>query len=191
MNLHAVSNLLKQLVDASEYWQSYHFGYYSDLSGGAADVYNIAQSTGRMYPLVMWAQPSEGIISKQGNAYIDAVTVDLFFYSLQDRANDGTPNTLDQTMQAQWHTLKARAFEYIHSIDDMAARPHDRAKWYSMQQGFKWFNDAHLHVDRLLCIGASITLLLPYNCADYQIQQPLLSEAVTGAKANEIDLQYV
>lgn len=191
MNLHAVSNLFKQLVDASDYWQSYHFGYHSDLHGGSADVYNIAQSTGRMYPLVLWAQPSEGTITKQGNGYIDNITVDLFFYSTQHRANDGTPVNLEETTLSQWHTLKTRAFEFLHSIEDMPARQHDRAKWYAMQPAFKWFSDSHLHIDRLLCIGATITLMLPYNCTQHQIQQPLLSEAVPGAPANEIDLQYV
>lgn len=191
MNLHSVSNLFKQLVDASDFWKSYHFGYHSDLNGGSVDVYNIAGQTGREYPLVLWAQPSEGTVIKQGNGFIDQLTVDLFFYSTQHRLNDGTPVTLDQTTQAQWHTLKARAFEFVHSIDDMTARWDDRAKWYAMRPGFRWFNDAHLHIDRLLCVGVQFVLNIPYNCHDYQQQQPLLSEAVTGAPANQIDLQYV
>jgi len=170
MNLLHISNTLNSLVQQSAFFQSYHFGYHTDINTNTPNNYDKDGNTGKFYPHVTWVAPVEGSLKMQGDTGTDAVEVMLFFYNLQDYFNDGDPLDIDLTLVRQWHDLKARAVEFVHALN--------KSRLFRIVDGkVKYFTDSNVQVDRLLCVGVEFTLQLNYGCCDYENQNPPLSAA--------------
>ena len=180
MNITRISNLLLSLVEHSEHWQSFHFGYHSDINANIASVQNAYGNTGRLYPLVLLAAPLEGeLLQDEKNKQLyDEVQIELYFYDLQDRDNGSDSD--GKTLCAAWNELKGRGIEFYHALRDLSERTENRARWLRVGRNVKWFTDSNLHVDRLLMFGIQFSISLPYTCADYEVQNPPLSECLSG-----------
>ncbi len=170
MNLLHISNTLNQLVQQSAFFQSYHFGYHSDINTNTPNGYDPDNNTGKMYPHVTWVAPVDGNLIMQGDTGKDMVDVMLMFYNLQDYQNNHDPLRIETTLLMQWHELKARAVEFLHALN--------KSRLFRVTDGkVKYFTDGHVQIDRLICVGCEFTLQANYGCADYENQTPVLSAA--------------
>lgn len=185
MNLLHISNTFAQLVQQSAFFQSYHFGYHSDINTNTANIYDPGNEAGKMFPHVLWAAPVEGSLSMQGDTGRDFVEVMLYFYALQDYQNDGEPVRIENTLIRQWHDLKARAVEFLHGAN--------KSRMFRIVDGkVKYFTDANAQIDRLLCVGCEFTVQLNYGCCDYENQTPPLSAAqVETFGVDDIEARHV
>lgn len=181
MNILKISNIFNLLVQNSDFFQSYHFGYHSDINASIPNNFDNAGEAGKMFPHVTWVAPVEGKIKMRGNGGEDQVDVMLLFYDLQDYRNDGEPRTIEHTLAWQWSILKARAMEFVHGLNlSREVRVLDSE--------IRWFTDSNAHIDRLICVGLEFKLTYPYGCCDYEAQAPPLS-AQYLQPSGEIDLE--
>lgn len=192
MNILRFSNLLHGLATGSEYWKDYHFGYLSDINANFQNVQNPDGSSGRMYPLVMWVAPAEGELTEDERArrLMDGMTVELWFFALQNRNNFGTPVSHLDTLAVQWNDLKRRGMEFYHALRDLSERTENPAKWYRIGSRARYWTDAGLHVDNLLAFGVEFTVSMPYTCADYQVQNPPLDSCADPCPNTQTDDNY-
>lgn len=167
MNLIHISNTFNLLVQESEFFQSYHFGYHSDININTPNNSDISGNAGKMFPHLTWVAPVEGELILNGENGIDYVQAALYFYNLQDYKNDGDPVDVDFTLLTQWNTLKARAVELLHGFNAYSA-------FRIKDKKVKWFTDSHAGTDRLICVGAEFEIIAHYGCDDYQDQTPSL-----------------
>lgn len=178
MNLLHISNTFNLLVQQSTFFQSYHFGYHTDINANTPNNFDINNEAGKMYPHITWVAPVEGNLKMQGDAGHDFVDVMLLFYNLQDYRNDGDPTDIDITLLRQWHNLKARAIEFLHAIN--------KSRAFRIVDGkVKYFTDSHAQIDRLVCVGCEFTLQVAYGCSDHENQAPPLSAACIDAPNTE------
>lgn len=185
MNLLHISNTFHQLVQQSAFFQSYHFGYHADINANIPNNFDPNNEAGKIYPHVLWVAPVEGSIQMQGDTGRDTIEVMLFFYNLQDYTNDSEPLDLQSTLLTQWHTLKARAVEFLHGIN--------KSRIFRIVDGkAKYFTDSNAQIDRLICVGCEFTLQVNYGCDDYQCQQPQLSAALVETfGADDMEARHV
>lgn len=186
MNLIHISNTFNLLVQESQFFQSYHFGYHSDININVPNNHDLHGDAGKMFPHVTWAAPVEGDIEMKGDLGIDNVQCLLFFYNLQDYKNDGDPTDIDLTLLTQWNELKARALEFIHAFN---SRP---SPFRIKDSKAKWFTDAHAGIDRLICVGFEFEIIAHYGCDDYQAQTPALGCGLPGniEKTEDLEAEY-
>lgn len=185
MNLILISNTFNLLVQESEFFQSYHFGYHSDINSNIPNNSDLYGDAGKMFPHVTWVAPVEGQIEMKDRSGTDYVQAMLFFYNLQDYDNSGDPSVIDETLLVQWSRLKARAVEFLHGFN---ARP----SLFRIRDGkLKYFTDAHAAVDRLLCVGFEFEIIALYGCEDYEDQAPALGSGLPGQIPKTEDLEHV
>ena len=185
MNLLHISNTFNALVQQSAFFQSYHFGYHTDINANTPNNYDKDGNTGKFYPHVTWVAPVEGSLKMQGDTGIDTVEVMLFFYNPQDYRNDGDPLSIDTTLVRQLHDLKARAVEFLHGLN--------KSRLFRIVDGkVKYFTDSNIQVDRLLCVGVEFSLQLAYGCCDYENQNPALSaKDLTIHETEDMEARHV
>jgi hypothetical protein len=185
MNLLHLSNLFNKLVQDSSFFQSYHFGYHSDININVPNNFDPNNEAGKRFPHVLWAAPVEGQIQMSGDNGTDDIDVMLFFYSLHGYRNDSDPIDIDITMLRQWNTLKARAIEFVHALN--------KGRDFKIKgQTVKYFTDSNVSVDRLLCVGVEFRLTNVYGCPDYEAQIPPLSAAnISPVKSSDLEAEYV
>jgi len=182
MKLLLISNTLNALVEQSDFFQMYHAGYHSDINTNILNNYNPHGNEGKKLPLVLWALPAEGNIGKVkdlgGSLSVD---MELYFYNLQDYNLDGDPTSINRTLITVLDELLARATEFMHALKE--SRGGSFESW-------KWFTDANMHVDRLVCVGVTLTMNLPYSCADYQ-GDPALAAVDISTISSTVDNETV
>lgn len=185
MNLLHISNTFNALVQQSAFFQSYHFGYHTDINANPPNNYDKDGNTGKFYPHVTWVAPVEGSLKMQGDTGIDTVEVMLFFYNLQDYRNDGDPLNIDTTLIRQWHDLKARAVEFVHGLN--------KSRLFRIVDGrVKYFTDSNIQVDRLLCVGVEFSLHAAYGCCDYEGHiPPLTAKDLTIHETEDMEARHV
>lgn len=185
MNLLHISNTFNALVQQSAFFQSYHFGYHTDINTNTANNYDKDGNTGKFYPHVTWVAPVDGSLKMQGDTGTDTVEVMLFFYNLQYYRNDGDPLNIDTTLIRQWHDLKARAVEFVHGLN--------KSRLFRIVDGrVKYFTDSNIQVDRLLCVGVEFSLHVGYGCCDYENQNPALSaKDLTIHETEDMEARHV
>lgn len=165
MKLLLISNTLNALVQNSAYFQNYHAGYHSDINTNILNNFNPDGNTGKKLPLVLWALPAEGnaeqVKDLGGTLSVD---MELYFYNLQDYGMDGDPSAMARTLITVLDELLSKATEFMHAL---------KASRIGTIENWKWFTDANVHVDRLVCVGVTLSLKLPYSCTAYQSDPPL------------------
>lgn len=179
MQLRQISNTIAALVSASAYFQSYHFGYHSDINAAVDNAYNQHAAVGNLFPRVLWVVPVEGTLKMDTRA--QTTQVELYFYNLQGYDNAGEP--LADTLLTQWDELHSRAVEFLHALFDS-----DRYSKRDIQ--VDWFTDANAHNDRLICVGARFAIGTRYACADYEGTTPLLPLLTPAAGDTDAEVTY-
>lgn len=175
MNLVAISNLFNLLVQESDYFASYHFGYHSDIERNVPNNFDPDGNTGKPFPHVTWAAPPDGVLDLKQKS--DLINVELYFYSLQDIDGNGDP--IGATWLEQWNTLKARAVEFIHAVRDR------RLLAINNENRVEWLTDANATTSRLICVGLKFQLYTLYKCEDYELNDPPLGSTLPAP--GEID----
>lgn len=177
MNLIRISNLFNLLVQESEFFRAYHFGYQVGLAANVQNNFNVHGNTGIDFPLVLWAAPVEGELMLRDRW--DTLDIELFFYHLQGYGNDGEPTGLERTYLVQWDELKKRAVEFIHAI-------HSRREYKVKEGRVRYFTDQGQGIQSLICVGMTFSLFDPYACEDYESQSPPLGASI-GQQINSTD----
>jgi len=179
MQIVKLSNLFCELVEQSQFFQNYHFGYHSDINTTIINKFNPDGLEGTKFPLVLWAAPVEGSLSAlNGQRGTNNVQVDLYFYDLQGRDLDGF--TIQQSLLETWDRLHSHAVEFLTTAQKSGV--------FGIQnRNITWLTDANLHNDRLLCVGLTFTAELPFACEDYELEhlQPVDDCAISSNKDQE------
>lgn len=179
MNLLRISNLFNLLVQGSTFFRSYHFGYASDIDRNVPNNFDPNNETGKFYPHVAWIAPPEGAADLRRG--MDEVEIEIRFYDLLDYKNDGDPVAMSETMLKRWDALKREAFVFISAIR--------MSKQVGQSGTVKWFSDSHVGSDRLICIGATVTLQQVFSCADIEAVAKALSEGLPAIIPDALDLE--
>lgn len=182
MNLTRISNLFNLLVQESDYFKSYHFGYHSDIQVNTPNIFNENGNIAKPFPHVAWVGPVEGGLDL-GKMMVET-QVQIYFYGTQDYDETNNPTSAARTLLVQWNELMTRGVEFIHAVNKM--------RGYSVKDNrVEWASDANVHIDRCLCFEARFTLLTAYTCATYNSDPPLIDSLPETVEAvNDLETQF-
>ncbi len=180
MHLTRISNLFNLLVQESDYFNSYHFGYGSDIQVNTPNNFNADGNGVKPFPHVTWVGPVDCSLDMTKGIF--EAQIQMFFYGLQDYDETNNPTSAERTLLIQWSELLARAVEFIHAVK--------KVKGYSVKDGrVEIATDANVHIDRCLCVDARFTIQTAYTCTDYDSDPPLSENLPTLPVEATIDLE--
>lgn len=168
MDIVQLSNLFNLIAQAHPKFNSYHFGWRSDVNASIQNNFDPAGEIGKQYPAVHFDAAIDGnSVLTTRNAAID---IRLHFDDILYYGMDGATDT--RTLIEVWRDLWGWGMQFVYEI-----RNHGKA--LSSTPGMmvaiagdsiRWYYDSNRHNDRVATVYFEFTLAMKIDCVELGLE---------------------
>lgn len=113
-NYTKLSNLLNLMVQKSDCFKYYHFGWLVDADKNILNNFNKEGITGKLYPAVHWNVPSSSFVFGTGVSTKETFNMCLYFEDLE--CIDNKQAAKNKTKLELWNDLRCKALDFYYLL---------------------------------------------------------------------------